>query len=215
MMPKRKRSQCFFHPEKKGVLITQMLFASLIAVAISTTTQAAPQTPEGQVQGESGWMTRDYHYIIVEQDVRDVLKEFGRNLALPVEVSRNVRGKVKGEIRATTAREFLEQVCASNDLAWYFDGGVLHIATRQELSQRTFDLARVNGERLMEDIENSGTGEPLRARLTEDGSTLQAWGMDAWLESIARHIERLRSPAASGRGEVKVFRGSTAPSPAE
>ncbi|MFM9272143.1 hypothetical protein ACJ7V3_18090 [Halomonas elongata] len=162
-----------------------------------------------------GWMEREYHYVIVEQDVRDVLMEFGRNLALPVEVSQQVEGEVRGDIQAGTAREFLEQVCSANDLAWFFDGGVLHVATRQEMTQRSFELTGIDSERLMTDIEGSSMGDPMRSRLVDGGETLRVWGMDAWIEDVARRVERLRRPAPSGGDGVTVFRGSVAPQTAE
>lgn len=170
---------------------------------------------EERVDSSNDWMQREYHYIIVEQDVRDVLSEFGRNLSLPTEVSRAVRGEVRGDIQAGSARDFLEQVCAANDLAWYFDGGVLHVTTRQELTQRTFDLSRVDTDLLMTNLESAGVGDPIQTRLVDGGNALQAWGMEAWIDSVSRHVEHLRRPAPGGRGEVQVFRGSVARSSVE
>ncbi|ALM53818.1 hypothetical protein AR456_17235 [Halomonas huangheensis] len=194
------------------------LFIGMAVMVFSVTGIVFLMTSKADAQqndSRSEWMQRDYHYIIVKQDVRDVLNEFGRNLSLPVEISRDVRGEVRGEIQAGNAREFLEQVCAANDLAWFFDGGVLHITSRRELTQRTFDLSRVDVDRLMEDIGQAGAGEPMQARLVDADSALQVWGVDAWIESVARHVERLRNPMPGGRGEVQVFRGSVAPTTAE
>ncbi|MBE0398775.1 hypothetical protein EI168_01450 [Halomonas sp. FME1] len=161
------------------------------------------------------WMEREYHYLIVEQDVQDVLKEFGRNLALPMEVSPRVEGDVRGDIRAETARGFLEQVCAANDLAWFFDGGVLHVAKREEMTHQSFELTDIDSQRLMADIEGSSVGDPMRSRLVDGGETLQIWGMNAWVDDVARRVERLRQPAPSNGGGVTVFRGSITTQTAE
>ncbi|EPC00818.1 hypothetical protein L861_13590 [Litchfieldella anticariensis FP35 = DSM 16096] len=154
------------------------------------------------------WLTKEYHYVIVEQDVRDVLTEFGRNLSLPVEISPQVRGRVRGNIRTGTAEEFLDQVSSANGLAWFFDGGVLHVATRQEMIQRTFELQGIDADRLMEAIDQSRVGDPLRARLIDGNAALQAWGPPAWIESVARRVDRLRQPTPTRSREVRVFRGS-------
>ncbi|MDQ7729748.1 hypothetical protein [Halomonas sp. SpR8] len=165
--------------------------------------------------GAAEWMEHEYRYLIVEQDVQDVLKEFGRNLALPMEVSQRVEGDVRGDIKAETARGFLEQVCAANDLAWFFDGGVLHVATREEMTQQSFELTDIDSQRLMEDIEGSSIGDPMRSRLVNGGDTLQVWGMKAWVDDVAQRVERLRQPAPSSGGGVTVFRGSITTQTAE
>ena len=61
-------------------------------------------------------------------------------------------GEVRGDIRASTAGEFLEQVCESNGLGWFYDGYVLHVAARQELSRRRFELTDVDVPRLRAEI---------------------------------------------------------------
>ncbi|MFQ3786218.1 hypothetical protein [Halomonas sp. A29] len=155
------------------------------------------------------WKEREYRYVIIDQDVRDVLREMGHNLSLPVEISREVKGRVRGDIRAGSAEEFLERVSAANGLAWFFDGGVLHVATRGEMTQRRFELNGIDSQRLMEDIERSRVGSPLRVRLVDGGSTLQAWGPPAWIDNVARHVERLRQPTPRGPSGVRVFRGGT------
>ncbi|CAM3514725.1 MULTISPECIES: hypothetical protein [Halomonas] len=167
--------------------------------------------------GAAEWMEREYRYLIVEQDVQAVLKEFGRNLALPMEVSQRVEGAVRGNITAETARGFLEQVCAANDLAWFFDGGVLHVSTREEMTQQSFELTDIDSQRLMADIEGSSVGDPMRSRLVDGGDTLQIWGMNAWVDDVARRVERLRQPAPSpsNDGGVTVFRGSITKQTAE
>ena len=114
-----------------------------------------------------------------------------------MEVSQRVEGAVRGNITAETARGFLEQVCAANDLAWFFDGGVLHVSTREEMTQQSFELTDIDSQRLMADIEGSSVGDPMRSRLVDGGDTLQIWGMNAWVDDVARRVERLRQPAPS------------------
>ncbi len=155
------------------------------------------------------WKEREYRYVIIDQDVRDVLREMGHNLSLPVEISHEVRGRVRGDIRAGTAEEFLERISAANGLAWFFDGSVLHVATRGEMSQRRFELDGIDSQQLMENIEASRIGTPLRVRLVDGGSTLQAWGPPAWIDNVARQVERLRQPTPRGSSAVRVFRGGT------
>ncbi|MDN3556899.1 hypothetical protein [Halomonas maura] len=187
-------------------LIGSIIMTAIVSFVWPTNALASDDT--GWLGDE--WQEREYRYVIIDQDVRDVLKELGYNLSMPVEISREVSGRVRGDIRTGSVEEFLEQISATNGLAWFFDGGVLHVNTRQEMTQRRFDLEGIDSQRLMDEIERARIGSPLRARLINGESTLQAWGPEPWIDSVARHVERLRKPASRGPSGVRVFRGGTA-----
>ncbi|OLO05853.1 MULTISPECIES: hypothetical protein [Salinicola] len=160
---------------------------------------------------QAPWAERSYRYVVIDQSVRDVLQEFGRNLSLPVEVSAAVDGEVRGDIHATTAGEFLEKVCQSNGLAWFFDGYVLHVAAREELARRSFDLDDVEIPLLRDDLEAAAIGAPLSIDFLDGRDRLEAMGPPSWLEEVAQRVESLRrTPSPSTPGEVRVFRGSVA-----
>ena len=186
-------------------MVSGLSFMMCIGAAVWPAGTSANEEDRSWVGDE--WQEREYRYVIIDQDVRDVLREMGHNLSIPVEISREVRGRVRGDIRTGSAEEFLAQISAANGLAWFFDGGVLHVTTREEMTQRRFDLEGIDPQRLMEEIDRLRIGEPLRARLTNGDSTLQAWGPPPWIDSVAQHVERLRQPAPRGPSGVRVFRG--------
>lgn len=184
---------------------------AVMAMAIIIVTLAWPVLALAANESRSAgkeWLKRDYHYVVIDQDVRDVLTEFGRNLSLPIEISRQVRGRVRGDIQGGNAEEFLDQIVAANGLAWYFDGGVLYVTSRSEITQRTLDLQGVDSAKLTHDLERWRVGEPLTARLVDGGSAIQAVGPASWVESVAQRIQALRQSPPTGTGEVRVFRGS-------
>src|ERR1700676_4999326 len=73
------------------------------------------------------WPSGPYKYLVIDQDIKGVLVEFGYNVGLPVDVSDQVEGRLRGQFAAATAtaREFLDSLCDSHNLVWYFDGAVL------------------------------------------------------------------------------------------
>lgn len=163
---------------------------------------------------EAPWSDREYRYVVIKQSVRDVLQEFGRNLSLPVEISDAVEGDVRGDIHASTAGDFLEQVCESNGLGWFYDGYVLHVAARQELSRRTFDLTDVDVPQLRAEIVQAQVGKPLSAIIGVEHNSLDVMGPPAWIAEMAQRVEGLRRPSAPPTpAEVKVFRGSVVQPP--
>ncbi|MCE8020381.1 type III secretion protein [Halomonas sp. MCCC 1A11036] len=193
------------HGKRVFVVAHHASICGLMAILCSTTL-----AQEGEAEWPAdAWKEREYRYVIIDQDVRDVLREMGHNLSLPVEISREVRGRIRGDVRAETAEEFLEKISTANGLAWYFDGGVLHVATRGEMSQRRFELEGLEQQRLLNEIERTRIGSPLRMRLVNGGSTLQVWGPPAWIENVAGQVERMREPARHGPARVRVFRGGT------
>lgn len=197
-MMSRRHGKCVF------VVMHHAPICALVAILCSA---SLAQESEAEWPADA-WKEREYRYVIIDQAVRDVLREMGHNLSLPVEISREVRGRVRGDVRAETAEEFLDKISTANGLAWYFDGGVLHVATRGEMSQRRFELEGLDQQRLLDEIERARIGSPLRMRLVNGGSTLQVWGPPAWIESVAAQVERMREPARHGP-RVRVFRGGT------
>lgn len=180
-------------------------------MAFSLALGAAWLAPSVSRAAEAPWADRAYRYVVIRQDVRDVLQEFGRNLSLPVEVSDGVAGEVNGDIHAARAGEFLRKVCEANGLAWFYDGYVLHVAARDELARRVFDLDGIDSDRLLASARAAEIGEPLDATLIDGGDRIEVSGPPAWLDSMARRIDGLRRPTPSASpGEVTVYRGSVA-----
>lgn len=167
------------------------------------------------LSAEAPWANQSYHYIVIKQNVRDVLQEFGRNLSLPMEVSRSVKGEMRGDIHADSAGDFLRKVCEANDLAWFYDGYVLHVVSNEELDRQIIDLDGVDADRLQTEINEIEIGDPLNARLRNGGSRLEVAGPPAWLAEIEQRVSSLRRPTpASAPDGVRVFRGSVTTPPA-
>jgi len=104
--------------------------------------------PVGVIAGEPAWPAEPYRYTIVEQDLTSVLQEFGRNTGLRVEVSTEVRGRVRGPLPELKARDFLDQLARGYGLEWYFDGFRLHVTSTNEDVSRILALGSVPLQRL-------------------------------------------------------------------
>ncbi|HET7314018.1 hypothetical protein [Salinisphaera sp.] len=154
------------------------------------------------------WADRPYPYVIVDQGVRSALRQFGRNLSIPVVMANMVSGQVHGRIKARTAKEFLEQLCQASGLAWFYDGSALYVSKRSNLKTQAFSLDDVDREQLMRRIDRLKVGQPLTARLV--GDTLRATGPDSWLSAVQSVVDDSRR-APAGTAQVRVFRGGGAP----
>lgn len=173
---------------------------------------------------EPQWPTGTYRYLIVDQDLKGVLTEFGRNTGLPVDVSDQIKGRLRGQLAAATAtaREYLERLCESYGLTWYFDGAVLHVNTRSETTTELVNIGRLSPADTREKLVALGIADArFQVRTTEDAGVISVSGPPAFVE-LVRHtvtalLRRLRPATEDTAGDdirVRVFRGGVGGPPA-
>ena len=154
-----------------------------------------------------------YRYLVIDQDVKGVLVEFGRNVGLPVDVSDEVKGRLRGQISTATAREFLEGLCKSYGLIWYFDGTTLHVSAESEVRTDLVKVGPLSPAEAAEKLKALGVSDDrFPVRTTEDTGMVSVSGPPPFL-SLARQtliaLASQVSPAPEDR--VRVFRGGPTP----
>jgi type III secretion protein C len=172
---------------------------------------ASMQAQTEESSENPSWFATPYAYVLVEQDVRAALEEFGHNLGLIVVLSDKVRGKSRSNIRGESAGEFLTLLCDSNGLGWYFDGNVLYLSTDGETDTRLFKAQGQNLEQLQDYLASLDVyGKQMSVRAGPDGDELFVSGPPAYLAMVQQHVNHQQAPVAAPvareRG-VRVFRG--------
>jgi len=181
----------------------------LMMLMITTTTARAQDEQEA---ANPDWFAKPYAYVLVEQDVRSALEEFGHNLDLIVVMSDKVRGKSRSNVRGESAGEFLTLLCDSNGLSWYFDGNILHLTADSETGTRLFKAQGQDLDQLQDYLASLDVyGKQMSVRPGPDGNELFVSGPPAYLAMIQQHVDHQQRPApvqqvARERG-VRVFRG--------
>lgn len=156
------------------------------------------------------WAEKPYQYVVVDQDVRGILTEFGRNLGVPVVLTDKVRGRARGEIKAETASEFLKKVTEAQDLTWYFDGSILHVSADEEFATQIIDAGAIDGRAIERELDRLGVADPRFAiRATPNSSLIGVSGPPAFVAVVRETAERLKPPprVAGDDPRVRVFRG--------
>jgi type III secretion protein C len=158
------------------------------------------------------WLDQPYHYVVIDQDIRGVLTEFGRNLSLPVVISDFVKGKVEGRVRAESAGQFLSRVSAIQGLTWYYDGSALHVHSTRELTNQLIDVRRFDRKALNDVLDQLAlTGENVAMQFNPGRSVLSVSGPPTYIGYVQRSLEGLERPVVSrGRNrsqDIRVFRG--------
>ncbi|WP_296180660.1 type III secretion protein [Pseudomonas sp. UBA1879] len=180
------------------------LWLALVVPGVALADEASSINPQ--------WFEQPYAYVLVEQDVRAALEEFGHNLGLIVVMSDKVRGKARSTLRGRSAGEFLTRLCDTNGLSWYYDGNILYLSSDTETGTRLF-TAQAHSAQLENWLNSLDVyGKQLSSRVGPNGDELFVSGPPAYLSMVQQHVDQQRRPVAAPvvreRG-VRVFRGST------
>lgn len=191
------------HNRTFGKLAIWLLLASMTSMGVRADDAPSNDDPD--------WFAEPYAYVLVEQDVRAALEEFGHNLGLIVVMSDKVRGKSRSSVRGESAGDFLTQLCDSNGLSWYFDGNILYLTADAETGTRLFKAQGQNLEKLEDYLTSLDVyGKQMSTRAGPDGDELFVSGPPAYLNMVQQHVDHqqrpVAAPVARERG-VRVFRG--------
>lgn len=158
---------------------------------------------------EPKWPPGPYKYLVIDQDLKDVLTEFGRNVGMPVDVSDQVKGKLHGQLPDGTANAFLDKLCASYGLVWYYDGAMLHINAKTEVKTALIDIGRLPSDQLTTRLNALGIADPrFPVRSTPDAGVVSVSGPPSYIALVRQTLATMR--VVSVREEVNritIWRG--------
>ena len=81
-----------------------------------------------------------YGYTVLDQDLRDAVRQFGVNNGLRVVLSDAVQGRVRGRLGMLTARGFLDRLSAEFGFDWFYDGFTFYVSAVSEGVNRFIPL---------------------------------------------------------------------------
>ena len=143
-----------------------------IVSAVLTAAAILIGLPQVAGAADPKWPPGPYKYVVIEQDLKDALLEFGRNINVAVKVSDEVKGKLRGDSGSGTAEEFFKRLTASHGLVWYFDGSVLHVNAASELRTEVIDLGRILPSDVVTKLAKLGIADPRFPIRTTPGASV-------------------------------------------
>jgi type III secretion protein C len=105
---------------------------------------------------EPPWGDEPFGYVTVEQDLTELLREFASQFGIPITISPNVFGVVRGRLPEQPPRQFLDNLARLYGLLWYYDGFVLHISAIDEAESQIIRLDGMGIEQLTQSLEELG-----------------------------------------------------------
>lgn len=161
---------------------------------------------------EPKWPPGPYNYVPVEQDVKDALVEFGRNIELPVEVSDEVKGRMRGEFPADTAEQFFKRLVAAYGLVWYYDGSVLHVNAASEVKTEVIELGRLKSSEFASTLDTLGIADRRYPIHTAPGvHAVSVSGPPSYIALVREALVAMQKKPVLPLDDtrVSVFRGTT------
>jgi type III secretion protein C len=169
---------------------------------------------------EPEWPAGPYKYIVIDQDVKGVLTEFGRNIGVPIDLSDQVKGRLRGRLGVAPAREFLDSLCESYGLVWYFDGAVLHVNARSEMRTELVSVGRLSPGEVNEKLTALGIADSrFSVRSTQDTGVVSVSGPPPFVSLVRQTLNALasappvREDSHGDETRVRVFRGGASAVP--
>lgn len=110
----------------------------------------------GVLGAEPAWSTAPYDYVIVDQDLRSVLQQFGANTGLRLTLSDKVQGRVRGPLPSVPPREFFNNLTRQFGLDWTYDGSIISVSSTSEAQTQLLPLQGVGFDKLHKSLTDAG-----------------------------------------------------------
>ena len=82
----------------------------------------------------------NYNYTVLNGDLADALRQFGDDVRLRMDVSDEVKGRIRGRVSASSPRAFLDLVTGLYGLDWYYDGYTLFLTSNKEGATKVVEV---------------------------------------------------------------------------
>ncbi|MER8667132.1 type III secretion protein [Mesorhizobium sp. M0159] len=164
---------------------------------------------------EPRWPPGPYKYITIDQSVTDALVELGRNMRVPMRLSKLVKGRLSAGMPVGTAREFLEEICNRYGLVWHFDGIVMNVATEAEVQTEMIPLDANMAAGAEDRLSRLGVSDPkFPIKVSKQDDVISVSGPPSYIELVRKTLGVPATPSTkqeAGKAvSVRVFRGKQA-----
>lgn len=180
-----------------------LLIGAFVGLAGLTAATAAGAVP---------WRTSSVGLRADQQPAAQLLRMFAAEQGILLEIAEGTVAPVSGDFRGLAPAAFLDAVCESAELTWFWDGGRLHVGPARDVRSRVVELPNVTLPQLNTALSVLGfaSGPASRSSQVRGGDGIFTLsGGPAYLEivePVLRSLEaqtRTRAEAAGAAAEAK------------
>ncbi|WP_407185407.1 nodulation protein NolW [Bradyrhizobium centrosematis] len=162
-----------------------------------------------------------YTYTVLDQDLSAALQEFGNNLNIRINVSAEVRGRIRGRMPELPPQEFLDRLTALYNLQWYYDGLVLYISAAHEAQSRLIVLSPISFDTFKSALDTLNISDqryimkpaPGEGLILASGPPRFVALVDQTLKGLVAEAQARRGPVVAEKPQresvLMLFRGSS------
>lgn len=153
-----------------------------------------------------------YTHLAQDEDLRDMLADFGSDNGIRIVVSQRITDLVSGRFDAVEPRKFIERISKAYGLTWYYDGTSLFFYKNGELRTRVFTLQFSTQAKLVAMLRETGIWDdryPVHAAHSDDAVFVS--GPPRYVELVIETANRLEAkgmenaPTFSDGQMVRIF----------
>lgn len=195
--------------------ISNLMRGSLVVAAFSAALAAVPGSVGaagiGNGAAGAGWQGSRFVYQTNGSSIADTLNLFGAGQNVPIRLSGNVTGIVRGRF-AMPPQQFLDTLCASFGLVWYYDGAVVQVSPASEQQSLAIRPNYLSPGALAAALDQAGAAVPhFPLQLDTARGTVRLTGPATYAERIRRAARRFELDAQTRtRTTARVVRLSSA-----
>lgn len=210
---------CVIAPAKRGGVSLGQCMRRLgrIGQAVIAATALGLAHPRAAPAADLPLADQPYSYTVLDQDLRDALRQLGANNGLRVSLSDGVQGRIRGRLGTLTPRAFLDRLAADFGFDWFYDGFTLYVSAVGESVNRLVPTNGATPSQLDDALKALGVADARFAVRPLPGQNLaMVAGPPRFVELVQQAAAALapkdepKPPAAAapaGARPVTVFRG--------
>jgi type III secretion protein C len=175
---------------------------------------ATSLVPPGMRAAEPAWPGEPYDYVVVDQDLRTVLEQFGFNTGLRVVLSDAVQGRVHGRLPPAPPRQFFDHVTEMFGLDWYYDGAAISVSAKSEARTDLIPMKNIDFGGLQSELAAAGLlDERYQLRPGPHNVAIVSGPPQylAMVKHVAESISPIETskPAVQARQKIMIIRGAS------
>lgn len=184
-------------PSSRYAFFRAVAICLFAAIAAPSSAFSAPELPGAN---------QAYEFFSHNQDLREALTFFGKNVGIAVAIDPQVAGKMGDRQDGNLSREaYLEALTAEYGLVWFFDGTTLHVTVAGHVGTEIFPLKAIDGEQVIAVMDAIGIYQPkFTHRFDRKSRVLMVSGPPGYVEIVKKTVEALEE---AERVDIAIVRG--------
>jgi len=116
--------------------------------------------PGMSLAADDGWRTERFNIVVRDQGVRDVLRQFGALIGVPVVLSDAVEAQVSARFEGASGEQIIDAIAREYGFDWRYDGRRIEVSSSSEQVSRILDMGGVLRKDLIVALESLDSYEP-------------------------------------------------------